>query len=92
VADALVANGADLAAVGTGGTTPLHAAAQEGHGGVVRALVAGGAPLEQRSEAGLTPVQLALAFGHDDAADALIGAGADPQPDAGDEVPRLTSP
>jgi cytohesin len=73
VARLLVERGADPNARGSGGTTPLHAAADAGDRAVAELLVERGADPSSRDDRGHTPGELALAGGHGALAEWLCG-------------------
>ncbi|KAJ2364074.1 hypothetical protein H4S01_003969, partial [Coemansia sp. RSA 2610] len=74
--EALLAQGADVAAADNAGWTPLHEAALEGHDAVVAALLRRGADVAARGFGGDTPLHDACANGHAAAARRLLAAGA----------------
>ena len=59
-----------------GGRTPLHLAAERGHGQVADLLVRGGANLEAKDDNGRTPLHLAAENGQLNVAALLVNAGA----------------
>ncbi len=71
VAQALLAEGAELNAEDEGGRTPLHYAAEAGHTETVRLLLDGGAEVNAVDYEGRTPTGLAFERGHDETADLL---------------------
>jgi len=78
MADALTRAGANLAAVTRlGQYTPLHLAARNGNGPVVRLLLKAGAPAAVTNASGTTALHMAAAAGSSDAVNALVDAGAD---------------
>lgn len=77
LAQAWVAEGADVAAVDTEGMTALHHAARQGHLEVVRFLLLQQAPLEIRDVRQDTPLRAAARAGQLEAVQALAEAGAD---------------
>ncbi|GLG93733.1 Tyrosine-protein kinase Shark [Gryllus bimaculatus] len=76
-ARALLARGADVAAVDRCGRTPLHLAAEHGQAECVGALVGAGAAVAARDKDEWTPLHFAAKWGREDAARALLAAGAD---------------
>jgi hypothetical protein len=75
VAEALAAN-PDVNIRGVGGYTAMHAAAENGHQGVIRFLAARGADLSPRLDSGETPLALAELAGQHEAAALLRSLGA----------------
>jgi ankyrin repeat protein len=63
----------------SGGLTPLHYAARQGHQQAVRALLAGGADINEVTGDKTTPLMLAIINGHFDLAMFLLDRGADPK-------------
>ena len=59
------------------GSTPLHLASREGHGGVARLLLEHGADTTAQDRLGSTPLHLALQWGHEDVVRLLLEHGAD---------------
>ncbi len=68
----LVLAGADVAALGEAGITPLHIAASRGDGALCDLLIARGAKPHAAMTDGTTPAQLATARGHTELAGKLI--------------------
>jgi len=68
----LVLAGADVAATGDAGITPLHVAASRGDGALCDLLIARGAQPHATMTDGTTPAQLATARGHTELAEKLI--------------------
>lgn len=68
----LVLAGADVAALGEAGITPLHVAASRGDGALCDLLIARGAKPHATMTDGTTPAQLATARGHTELAAKLI--------------------
>ena len=76
--DMLLYAGANVAAVTRiGQYTPLHLAARDGNGAVVRAMLKAGAAAATPTESGATALHLAAASGSAEAVNLLIDAGAD---------------
>lgn len=78
---AAIRDGGDPCSADRDGFTPLHFAAQEGHGAVARALLEHGADLEARNKYGGTPLWVALMNvrdGEGDVVRVLLQAGASP--------------
>ncbi|KAK2737404.1 hypothetical protein FQN55_001142 [Onygenales sp. PD_40] len=74
----LVKRGADLGAANCNGTTPLHAAASNGHYPVVRYLLGQGVdPSPRLNEGNATPLMMAAHEGHADLIDLFAEAGVD---------------
>ena len=80
VADALIAAGSEVEAVGSNGLTACHAAAQFGHVDVLRRLVLAGADVNRVANdggrIGERPLTLAAFYGQAAAIDFLVSAGA----------------
>ncbi|CAM9148183.1 unnamed protein product, partial [Sphacelaria rigidula] len=75
----LLDGGADVQTVEhVSGTSPLHVAAQRGHGEVVDVLVRAGSSVNQRAVNGETPLYMAASRGEARAVAVLLGAKADP--------------
>lgn len=75
----LIADGADVDANDGQFGTPLHYAASDGYGAVVRRLIAAGANVNLRGhQYRSTPLQLAFARQHIEVAELLLAGGADP--------------
>ena len=73
----LLTAGADVNAKNKWGSTPLHAAAREGHTEAVRLLLEAGADVNAENEDGETPLHWAAWEGHTDVVRLLLAAGAD---------------
>ena len=80
VVEALIAAGADVESPDLKGLVPLHAAASQGHWGVIKALAAARPTYQHlnaaRNLGGMTPLCCAAAGGHVGAVKALVAAGA----------------
>ncbi len=76
VAEALVANGADIDAKRKEGETPLILAASKGHQEMVEMLIANGADVNARESLGYTPLYWAIIGDHWKVAELLIASGA----------------
>jgi len=59
------------------GSTPLHAAADEGHTDVVRLLISKGAEINAQNDEGATALHKALFWGHKSVVELLVASGAD---------------
>jgi len=77
VARWLLSKGANPNGTATAGS-PLHAAAQLGHGEVCQALIQAGADLDLQDKLGETPLHKASSGGYVEVITALLDAGADP--------------
>lgn len=73
----LLDKGADVNVKGMSGQTPIAAAAQQGHAGVVRLLLEKGADVNSRVDAGFTPLIEAANLGHLEVTKVLLDRGAD---------------
>jgi len=76
IAEALMARGADVAAVDRLGKTAMVYAAGQGHAAVVRALLRHGVDVNATYRNDLTALMWAAGYGRDDAIRALLEAGA----------------
>ncbi len=79
IVEFLLAQGADVNAVGSRGETSLYLAASSGQVKVIEQLLAGGAGLELANAEGRTPLIRAAMAGQLDALKVLLAAGADPK-------------
>lgn len=73
---ALLAQGADTAAVDQDSYTALHLAAEDGHTEIIECLLAHGANTEASAKYGITALHSAILFGHSNPVEALLAGGA----------------
>jgi cytoskeletal protein RodZ len=74
----LLAEGADVNAISSGGKTALMRAAARGYTDIVKVLLDAGADVDAKKENGSTALVLAVFFGHTDVVRVLLSKGADP--------------
>lgn len=89
IAEALLANGAEVDVRNAAGETLLHRTASKGDVAAVELLLRHGADLEARSGAGFTPLHQAVMHGWLEAAALLLSRGADPRTEARDGATAL---
>ena len=65
------------------GATPMHAAAEKGHGKVVESLLEAGCDRDKASKNGVTPLYIAAVQGHGKVVESLVKGGCDVDTDDG---------
>lgn len=73
---ALLAQGADMAALDQDSYTALHLAAEGGHTEIIECLLAHGVNTEAQAEYGIAALHSAILFGHSNTVEALLAGGA----------------